>query len=68
VAGKEVTLVTEEVHRVHDPSGPPSSAALSVSGPMTIGPSSSPRAGPGGTSLELCRTIKIRRIVSTMKL
>jgi hypothetical protein len=29
VAGKEVTLVTEEVHRVHDPSGPPSSAALS---------------------------------------
>jgi hypothetical protein len=49
-------------------SGPPSFAALSVSRPTSCGPSSCPRVGLAGTSPELCRTVKIRRIVSTMKL
>jgi hypothetical protein len=48
--------------------GPPSSAALSVSRPTSCGPSSSPCAGPAGTSPEMCRIVKIGRIVSTTKL
>jgi hypothetical protein len=49
-------------------SGPPSSATLFVSHPTSCGPSSSPRAGPAGTSPELCRIVKIGRIVTTTKL